>query len=158
MTDLNVNDVNVNDEDLGLGQKLCIDNDTHQTVLSASGVTLINHHAVVFSVCYLWHEFTAGCIYTGPLVVLCDLIESVVVVSNWCVGRFCSCCIGWSYSPQKGWEGAFLPVSTTCTVYSNARTWDANHDSVQVRIVVVGAWNEPCCCELLSQVPHEVIC
>ena len=43
-------------------------------------------------------------------------------------------CKGWSYSQRKGWEGAFLPVSTTCTNFSNARSWDANHESVQVRV------------------------
>ena len=67
-------------------------------------------------------------------------VVTLVKVNNWYWERFAFLVQGWSYSPQKGWEGAFLPVSTTCTAFTNARNWDASHDAAQV-CVVVRAWN-----------------
>jgi glycoprotein 6-alpha-L-fucosyltransferase len=36
------------------------------------------------------------------------------------------------YSKEKGWEGAFLPLSETCTTATGAVPWDAHHDTKQV--------------------------
>ena len=40
--------------------------------------------------------------------------------------------IGWPYSSGKGWTGAFLPVSGTCTTATGAVKWAGDHQDKQV--------------------------
>ena len=42
------------------------------------------------------------------------------------------CTADWSYAKGEGWEGAFLPLSKTCTSAKGAVPWSANHESQQV--------------------------
>ena len=40
--------------------------------------------------------------------------------------------LGWIYSSVKGWTGAFLPVSDTCTTAAGAVKWAGDHQDKQV--------------------------
>ena len=40
--------------------------------------------------------------------------------------------LGWSYSREKGWTGAFLPVSDSCTTAAGAVRWAGDHQDKQV--------------------------
>ena len=86
------------------------------------------------------HIYSCG-VVSGVLDHRLYFVVTLVVVNNCCLECFAFLLQGWSYSPQKGWEGAFLPVSTTCTAFTNAKKWDASHDSIQV-CVLVGALNK----------------
>jgi glycoprotein 6-alpha-L-fucosyltransferase len=43
----------------------------------------------------------------------------------------------WSYGQGKGWEGAFLPMSDTCTTARGAVQWSGDHKNHQVCTIVV---------------------